>query len=119
VRSFGRRTVALAKRLIWLSGAAMALFLAAVIGWQATLCVWAEQCETLSTARLFEAAGVGVSRTYFTASVDSHRPYRVELMDFTEQLLDAPASVPLLLAIMMLALFYVWVRLIEMGLDRS
>ena len=107
------------KSIVLFGGAVTGLCLAAMIGWQSVLCFWAERCAPISVQQVADAAGLHISRTYFTSSVDSRSRTPLQVPKLLEPLLDVPAIVALLIAMALLLLFYASIRAFEARLERS
>jgi hypothetical protein len=103
--------VSISRSAVLLAAAVTTLALIAIGGWQTATC-WRFGACRLSVEQVFERADILVSRSYFTASIDSHRSPRLDLQDFSDLLLDMPAIVPLSAAVALLVVFHVWLRLI-------
>jgi hypothetical protein len=92
------RLVALTKALVVVAGAVTALCIVVVTS--LALATW----NYLPISRVLEISGIYVPDRYVTASENR----RVSSLDIVDMLLDLPAVVPLLGALALLTLFYVW-----------
>jgi hypothetical protein len=108
---------AIAKSIVLLSGAITTLYLLATICWQTVRCLGSDGCTTISVQEVFNVAGIHISRSYFTSSVDPGRPTPLQLPELLEPLLDLPVIVALLIATALLGLFYWSIHVVEGRLD--
>jgi hypothetical protein len=106
--TLGGRVARLAKIPVFVSATFTALCTGGIVLWQISSGLKTGEWEAYSVSDLFEAARIYFPRRYETASFSPSGSFRIDAQAVIEWLLDVPAIVPLLIATMLIALFYVW-----------
>jgi hypothetical protein len=111
------RIAAIAKAVVGLAAAAMALCVAAMCTLQAIVWLNTRAWSPITLSQIFALAGADAPTVYATASDESRKEGWFDPHGILQWWLDAPAVVSLLVALALLATLYMWLASLQRALS--
>src|SRR5262249_18293758 len=113
VTALGRRLVAFVRGVVGLAAAVAAFGIAALSLLQGVVWMKTGQWSPLPFSQILDLVGLDVPRRYFPAGIDAHAERRLDSDRVVAWWLDAPAIIPLLVAVAVLVLLYIGLKTLQ------
>ena len=111
--ALGRRLVAFVRAAVGLAAAVAAFGIAALSLLQGIVWMKTGQWSSVPFSQILDLVGLDVPRRFFPASIDAHAERRLDFDRFVDWWLDAPAIIPLVVAVAVLVLLYIGLKTLQ------